>query len=288
MSTDAPAADGLRRIATPEGVPITVRLAGRGERAGAVLIDLLILGTGGFLLSLLFGLALGWMGLAETAFASFLMVWFLVRSFYFVFFELRWNGVTPGKRVLKLRVTDREGGPLSASAVFARNLMREVELFLPATYLMSGAAGPADAGMKLLTLGWMAVFVLMPFFNRNRLRAGDMVGGTMVIEAPNALLVEDLARRGARNDAAAAYVFTARELAAYGIRELHTLEDVMRRGHPEVMGEVARRIARKIGRPERDAQDARAFLDAYYTALRRTLESKALFGIRRRDKFDDR
>jgi uncharacterized RDD family membrane protein YckC len=287
----ASGASDLRSIATPEGVPITVRLGGRGDRAGAVLIDLVILGVASGLIALAVSAVLGLMGLVTAAVTAFLLVSFLIRSFYFVFFELRWNGVTPGKRIMKLRVTDRDGGPLTAGAIFARNLMREVELFLPATFLMGGAAGAADAGLRLLVLGWLGIFVLMPFFNRDRLRAGDMVGGTMVIETPRAVLAEDLARRGSGTpgDAAAEiYVFSAREVAAYGIHELHTLEDVLRDGRPEVLSEVARRIARKIGRPERDADDARAFLDAYYAALRRSLESKALFGVRRRDKFDDR
>jgi uncharacterized RDD family membrane protein YckC len=279
--------DGLRSIMTPEGVPLTVRLASRGDRAGAVTIDLVILFLSiGLIAILLFA------ALAKTKaigfFVVFLLASFFIRSFYFIFFELRWNGVTPGKKLMKIRVTDRDGGPLRAEAVFARNLMREVELFLPASFLGAVPTDAADAWTTLLIWVWMGVFVLMPLFNRDRLRIGDMVGGTMVIEAPSATLAEDISRRRkpAPGGIAVGYAFTPRELGVYGIHELQTLEDVLRRGDRTVMAEVARRIARKIGRPEADAANGAAFLEAYYTALRGTLESKALFGIRRRDKYD--
>ena len=64
-----------------------------------------------------------------------LLLSFALRSFYFIFFELRWQGATPGKRALGLRVIDRKGGRLKPEAVFARNLMREVEMFLPISLL---------------------------------------------------------------------------------------------------------------------------------------------------------
>ena len=60
-----------------------------------------------------------------------LLAFFLLRNFYFSWFECRWHGATPGKRLLGLRVIDAHGGTLTPEAVLARNLMREVELFLP-------------------------------------------------------------------------------------------------------------------------------------------------------------
>jgi len=38
---------------------------------------------------------------------------------------------TPGKRILGIRVAARNGKALTAEAVFARNAMRELEVFLP-------------------------------------------------------------------------------------------------------------------------------------------------------------
>ena len=67
-----------------------------------------------------------------------MLVFFFLRNFYFAAFELAWRGMTPGKRVFGLRVIDRGGGTLRADAIFARNLIREVEVFIPAMILMIG------------------------------------------------------------------------------------------------------------------------------------------------------
>ena len=216
---------------------------------------------------------------------------FAIRSFYFIFFELRWDGVTPGKKFLKIRVIDRQGGPLTADAIFARNLMREVELFLPMSFLFAGPTSQTGAWMNLLGIIWLGVLVLMPLFNKDRLRVGDMVGGTWVINAAKSTLAKDIATAGAVSDATDEFQgsgirFTAKELRVYGIHELQTLEDVLRDSGREVLDEVAKRIRTKIGWEESDVTDNRAFLEAYYRALRAELEAKMLFGVRRKDKFD--
>ncbi|NNG04671.1 MAG: RDD family protein [Inquilinus sp.] len=288
-----------RRIVTPEGVALTVELAPRGDRAAALLIDLLIIVIALALLTLLvfliiaasFGRGGGWM-------LSFILIAaFLLRSFYFVYFELRWQGTTPGKRKMGLRVIDRAGGPLRTDAVFARNLMREVEVFMPIAFLFGAEAGDLFSWLALI---WALVFVLLPFFNKDRLRAGDIVAGTWVVTAPKAVLLSDLADPkvalrplgSARPDGIA---FTAEQLAIYGIYELQTLESVLRGTGPDI-GEtraaVADRIQRKIGWIDPAAGGRRAepkvFLEAFYGALRQHLETRMLFGVRRKDKHDKR
>ena len=87
-----------------------------------------------------------------------MLLLFFLRNLYFVHFELSARGATPGKRAVGIRVTDRRGGPLTASAVIARNLTRELELFLPGSMLISALAGVAGAHWgSLLLLGWVAV-----------------------------------------------------------------------------------------------------------------------------------
>src|SRR4029077_5810449 len=85
---------------------------------------------------------------------------FLVRNLYFVYFEIAWRGATPGKRAVGLRVIDRHGGPLLPTAVIARNLTREVEMFLPLGILLSGgrAAEGAIAWEQLSLAIWMLFF----------------------------------------------------------------------------------------------------------------------------------
>jgi uncharacterized RDD family membrane protein YckC len=56
---------------------------------------------------------------------------FMLRTFWFIGFELGSRAATPGKRLMGIRVVARDGGRLTADAVVARNLIRELELFLP-------------------------------------------------------------------------------------------------------------------------------------------------------------
>jgi uncharacterized RDD family membrane protein YckC len=124
----------LRRILTPEGVELTVELGERGARAAAFLIDLLFAGLGlAAVVLAAIGLVYVWHG---WGLALALLGFFVVRFFYFSYFELRWRGATPGKRLIGLRVIDRAGGPLRPEAVVARNLMREIEIFLPLSLML--------------------------------------------------------------------------------------------------------------------------------------------------------
>ena len=284
-----------RHIVTPEGVALPVELGGRSERAAAFLIDLLIM-AGCFVVLILLALAAGVNRFeSDWVWIVLLLMWFIVRSFYFALFELRWQGSTPGKRVFHLRVIDRAGGALTADAVIARNLMREVEIFLPITLILVGMATEMHGLLQLAMLGWMLVLTFMPLFNRDRLRVGDMVGGTWVIVAPKAALLPDLAeglvQSAPTGQASSPYQFSTEQLDAYGIYELQTLEQVLRQHGPNAISvreEVARRIQRKINwLPQPGASvDAQDFLQAFYAAQRGRLEAQVLFGRRRKDKHD--
>jgi uncharacterized RDD family membrane protein YckC len=212
-----------------------------------------------------------------------MLTWFFGRNFYFVAFELTPRAATPGKRLLGLRVASRNGARLTADAIFVRNAMRELEVYLPATFLVARGSG-VDAWIILMGMVWCGVFVLMPLFNRDKLRAGDILAGTWVLKAPRRKLAPDMAVKA--NAAAKDIVFTQRELDAYGVKELQVLEDVLRRYEPRTLAAVAQRIRAKIGRDADPRFSDGAFLDAYYVALRGRLEHRLLFGRRRKDKFD--
>jgi hypothetical protein len=170
---------------------------------------------------------------------------------------------------------------LGFDAIFARNAMRELELFLPLGFLFvygreAGVCG-ALAGMI-----WCAVFVFFPLFNRDRLRVGDFVAGTWVIRAPKRPLELDLAAV----ERASELSITQAEADVYGVKELSVLEDVLRRKDEDTMQAVASRIRAKIKRAKARGETDQAFLEAYYLALRTRLEGRMLFGHRRRDKHD--
>ena len=275
-----------RRFVTPEGVDLGVRLADVSSRFGALVLDLLIIITAMIGGTILVGAA-GVDG--EFSMVVWLMLFFVLRNFYFMIFEMGPRAATPGKRMLKLRVANRAGGRLDTSSVFARNAMREIELFLPLTVLLGGVAvtGGTDtvnSWIWLAAVVWTMLFALFPLFNRDKLRVGDMIGGTWVVRAPKPVLLEDLS--DTRDARSGQFAFTPAQLSAYGVKELHVLEDVLRARDPDIMREVAERIAEKIGWTVTAGQTSEGFLRAYYAGLRGRLEAGLLMGRRRADKFD--
>ncbi len=281
----AEAAVRQRSLITPEGVDLRLRLAEASERAAAFLIDMAIIVAALVVMTIICIFALAGLGVKSGPYVA--AVWllgsFVLRNLYFMLFEMTPKAATPGKRMLGLRVASRNGGPLTADAILGRNAMRELEVFLPLTFLAANAEA-VDAWTSLMGLLWTGVFVLMPLFNRDRLRAGDIAAGTWVVRSPRHRLLRDLAERDL--NAHASLTFTQAQLDAYGVKELHVLEDVLRRYDAKTVKAVAERIRAKIDWPENAGGSDGDFLDAYYRALRGRLETRLLFGKRRADKFD--
>ncbi len=302
-----PVRPGLARtLVTPEGISLNFVLASRGARLGALLLDLLLIGVliFGFSLALLF--IAGGMASLEKAMSSgspagyaiqfVMVVWivfmFFFRNAYFLFFELGARGATPGKRLTGIRIAARDGGRLSAQMVIARNLLRDVELFLPLVLLAS--AGADNGWGWLAATGWFLIFMLFPLFNRDGLRAGDIIAGSWVVQAPRRRLAPALSlaedapasssvSEALAHEAVPAYRFTEAELSAYGEYELQTLERVLRDRRSKAIEPVYQTIAHKIGRSD-GAHEPRVFLEAYYTQLRARLEAGLRMGVRKRDK----
>lgn len=280
-----------RAFVTPEGVDLRLELGEAGQRAGAFLLDAAIIVAVLIAATLLLGLlgigaisAMGRSG-AEMMAVIWLLGFFLLRNFYFVGFELSAAAATPGKRAMGLRVAARDGGRLRPAAIFARNAMRELEVFLPLSILFAPQGdGGVESWMYLLGFIWAGIFVFFPLFNADRLRVGDLVGGTWVVRTPKQSLVRDMADDGAER--LARYDFTQAQIDAYGAKELHVLEDVLRQRDRKTMRAVAARIARKIDWTLGEIDDDHDFLSAYYAALRKRLEARLLMGVRRRDKHD--
>ena len=217
-----------------------------------------------------------------------MIVWiaalFLLRNGYFLSFELGPRGATPGKRLAGIRVAARDGGRLSAETVIARNLLRDIELFLPLLFLSALRRRRRDrrgrAGGGGLVPGVRAVAVAStatacapatwsPEAGWSRRRARRLGAG-------------DVARRRSRG--AGAYRFGEAELSVYGEHELQMLERVLRENRP--------RGARRGARDDLPARSAGtgggrggAFLEAYYRQLRARLEAGMRFGRRKRDKY---
>ena len=268
-----------RSFVTPEGVDLRIELGSAGERAGAFVIDLL---------AILVVLIVATIAIAYLAWAShqgaFAVLWllgfFVLRNGWFALFELSGSGATPGKRLVGLRVVARDGARLTGGAVIARNAMREIELFLPLSFLGSQAVhGWADSALTLFALGWSGIFLFFPLFNRDRLRVGDLLAGTWVVHTVRGKLGSDLVVPVERERR----VFSEAALGLYGVYELQMLEEVLRGGSEEAIVTVAATIRRKAGLP--DDHDDLGFLTDYYAALCGRLERGLLVGRRRADKF---
>ena len=277
-----------RTFITPEGVDLRLELGSAGSRAGAFLIDLFIM------LALLIALtiALGYVFSSttnaggESSLGAIAILWligsFVLRNGWFSLFEMGSRGATPGKRAMGMRVVARDGARLTGAAVIARNAMREIEIFLPLSFLAAQVAdGTADTFLIIFALVWSGIFLFFPLFNRDRLRVGDLVAGTWVVHVERAALSTDLVGSSYRPRR----TFPPAALKLYGVYELQTLEDVLRREDPEALATVARTIRMKADLP--DDGDNYGFLSDYYAALCAHLESELMVGRRRENKFEE-
>ncbi len=160
-----PSLDATLDVETPEQVVVSYTLAGIGTRGAAALIDLLLMLV--LTVTLWYGVSsiprflpsLRSVGGKSWATAVVIIGQFLILWGYFVTFEAIWDGQTPGKRVLGLRVVRNGGGGVDVGASAARNLIRFID-FLPFGYF----------------LGMISVIA-----NQRNQRLGDLVAGTIVV-----------------------------------------------------------------------------------------------------------
>ncbi|MEE9272307.1 MAG: RDD family protein [Robiginitomaculum sp.] len=279
----------IRSMVTPEGFDLRLRLAKVGTRFWAFIVDfIIIVAVILTLIFFLFWLLPASVGAAKEIIISIaILVLFFLRNFYFMFFEMQPKAATLGKRLMKIRVADRRGGHLTAGAIFARNAMREIEFFLPLGMVFS-SGNDVGGWMALLAFVWSMIFLLFPLFNKDRLRVGDLIAGTWVIQAPRNRLSKDLSAAKTNHEP---FTFSNEQIDAYGVKELHVLENILRTDDPKIINKVTKRIIKKIKWDEPSNyidvhKIQRKFLSAYYAALRGKLEMELLFGVRRKDKFD--
>lgn len=157
-------------IRTPEGIAFRLLLAGSVPRFLAWAIDGAAIAFTAYAVRIIASL----LGIIDPGLGSAVAIvaYFVTSMGYGMFFEWHWNGQTPGKRVLRLRVMDLHGLRLQLSQVVIRNLLRSVDM-LPAFYFLGGA-----------------VSVLAPKCQR----LGDIAANTIVIRipSPTPVAIEDI------------------------------------------------------------------------------------------------
>jgi uncharacterized RDD family membrane protein YckC len=149
-------------ILTPENVEVTYELAGLASRIRGAAVDTFLQ---------LVALLSVWTVIgtvASLSAASALQNWlialgvlltFVILVGYFLLFEVRWNGQTPGKRLTGTRVMKDAGFPIDLRAAVIRNLVRLIDL-MPGIY---------------------AIGVVSAFFSAEYKRLGDFAAGTVVV-----------------------------------------------------------------------------------------------------------
>jgi uncharacterized RDD family membrane protein YckC len=283
-------------LESPESVQLNFPIAEIGSRILAFALDLFIVGVLTVMLVIFGAIATGLSGFVEP-FALMLVGIFLIRQFYFVLFEAIWHGATPGKRMLGLRVISRDGSGLTVDAVVTRNLLRDIELFLPIAVIAfpEQLFGNVPEWSWIPASLWVVLIALLPILTRERVRAGDLAGGTIVVRVPRVSLLADQA---ARTSLAPAYPtrgaieLTKAQLSIYGEKELEALADLIRKidegkATLDDQAHIARTIARKIAYEGIEpAQEPTRFLQTFYKLQRATLEKQLLFGKRKASKHD--
>lgn len=243
---DLPQADELLRIDTPENVNFAYEVVGIGTRFIAAVIDTCLLAIALVVINLaaffvfdnLLEVARAWVaGIAGVL--TFGIFWG-----YYIFFELSWNGQSPGKRWSNIRVIRRDGTPITLAESIIRNLVRLVD-FLPMSY-----------GAGVITM----------FIHPQSCRLGDLAAGTLVVREQSEVTLADLGERplvrgmNAPDVEARVQGWPVERLSA---AEIALARDLLQRQHGltnqrTLAQAVARRLLAKMALNEEEVREADA------------------------------
>jgi uncharacterized RDD family membrane protein YckC len=241
----------LKRVKsrTPESVELEFTLAGIGSRALALLIDymlwmviLTVLLTAFAFLYYLFSRI---DGAAKWIISIQALIFFVVYIGYFIFFETLWQGQTPGKRYVKIRVIRDDGRNAGLQQAIMRSLLRTVD--------------------DLLSLG-----LILILFTKQEKRLGDLVAGTIVIqEAQNSN--HEIVIDPAAQELADALTKTGR-MAALTPDDFATVRRYLQR-YPTLSKEAQRTVSENLHQeilavtrmyPKTDKPNCHLFIQAVY------------------------
>jgi uncharacterized RDD family membrane protein YckC len=170
--------DDFLNIDTPENVIFGYEIAGLGSRFLAALIDTSLIVVLQVVVQVVLVFVIDVAGeIAGSIIAgAAILVGFALLWGYYIYFEITWNGQTPGKRRVGLRTIRADGTPAAASEMVIRNLVRIVD-FLPVGY---------------------GVGIVVMFIHPQARRLGDLAAGTLVVYDRTELSLENVARGAQR------------------------------------------------------------------------------------------
>jgi hypothetical protein len=101
------------------------------------------------------------------------VLFFVMEWFYGGLFETYWNGQTPGKWLMRIRVLRTNGQPIDGMQAVMRNLFRGIDMMPPVPLLLGPGA--------VLPVPTFLVGLITSMCNRRYHRLGDLVCVTMVV-----------------------------------------------------------------------------------------------------------
>jgi uncharacterized RDD family membrane protein YckC len=254
------------RIETPEQIDVAVEIAGLGSRFMGWIVDLFwkaLLVVVVLLLGLVLAALVGFRdGESRLTLVVTVGVCYFLCVGYDIYFEVRRNGQSPGKKAAGTRVIREGGAPVDFGAAGVRNLLALAD-FLPFGYLGGGL---------LILLG-----------GRGQ-RLGDMAAGTLVVRE-RALAAPGDAPQEAGQWASDEFAFTADQLAACRPEDRHVLRAFFQRYQslaPQPRRQLAANLAaeflRKTAYQPREPLHADGRSVAFLASLYRDLEQVARQG----------
>lgn len=224
-------------IRTPESISLRYELAGIGSRFLALAIDLLLQMV---LLALIFW-GLYWLSTHDGArraaaaatndsvstnigIAIIIAIVFIVLFGYFILFEAMWNGQTPGKKALGIRVVRDGGYPIDFTASLVRNLIRVGETIV-GFYAISGIAA-----------------VLSPMNKR----IGDLAAGTVVVREAKMAAPTDFLRQMREEPVYASTAYVNGDERALIKRFLDRRDVLSRQRRAELAAQIASRVRDRV------------------------------------------
>ena len=146
-------------ILTGQHVTIAYKPASAFERGFATFLDWIIQGLYLLFISIVFGDVMYWMNNAMQITIA-LLLWAPVGFYNFLFEGVLFHCQTPGKMIMKLKVTTSDGSAVSLGNHFLRWILRPVDFFP--------------------FLGALGMFVML--YNKRGQRIGDMAADTVVVK----------------------------------------------------------------------------------------------------------
>ncbi|MGR4065009.1 MAG: RDD family protein [Vulcanimicrobiaceae bacterium] len=205
-------------VRTPESIAFSYDLAGLGSRFLAVTVDMVI--QVAIMFAVLYAVTLAAARVAtdfrpqndpalerlgeNVAIAFLVFLVFAIFFGYFIVFEALWNGQTPGKRMLGIRVVRDGGYPVDFMAVLIRNLIRVVEL----------------------GLGGYAVSAVSALVSPENKRIGDIAAGTIVVRDGKSITAQRLVSEISEEPAYAATAYMTGEERALVKRFIERRDDL--------------------------------------------------------------